>query len=177
MSDRVQEAPLPRLKCECRYASVMAPSPKKPSVPTSAVAKSRAGANDAYEVVFFKKADGSFPGRAFLATCPDSVKAKFRAVIIAVATAPPHRFSGGGYWEAMHGEMANWFEVRLDGPKRHHYRWFCLLDDKAIGANRPYLVIIDGRAKPFLRTFSSADYAQIRELGAEYFGSNPRSTG
>jgi len=50
------------------------------------------------------------------------------AVLIAVASAAPKRFSGGGYWEAMKGRMAGWFEVRVDGPKRHHYRLFCRLD-------------------------------------------------
>jgi hypothetical protein len=33
------------------------------------------------------------------------------AVLTAVAAAPPHRFSGGGYWEAMHGEMTGYCEV------------------------------------------------------------------
>ncbi|CCH73168.1 hypothetical protein BN11_240004 [Nostocoides australiense Ben110] len=45
-----------------------------------------------------------------------------RAALIAVASAPPKRFAGGGYWEAMKGEMTGWFEVRVDGPGRHHYR-------------------------------------------------------
>ncbi len=27
-----------------------------------------------------------------------------------------------GYWEAMKGDMSGWFEVRVDGPRRHHYR-------------------------------------------------------
>ena len=31
------------------------------------------------------------------------------------------RFAGGGYWEAMKGEMTGWFELRVDGPGRHHY--------------------------------------------------------
>jgi len=30
--------------------------------------------------------------------------------------APPPRFSGGGKWEAMHGDMAGYYEVRATGP-------------------------------------------------------------
>ena len=43
----------------------------------------------------------------------------------------------------MKGEMKGWFEVRIDGPKRHHYRLFCLLDYEAQGVERPLLVVID----------------------------------
>lgn len=98
-----------------------------------------------------------------------------RAVLTAVAASPPKRFAGGGYWEAMKGEMAGWFEVRVDGPKRHHYRLFCLLDYEAIGVAKPLLVVIGGRDKPFRTMLSEADYAAVRRLGAEYKRGNPRS--
>jgi hypothetical protein len=75
--------------------------------------------------------------------------------------APPKRFSGGGYWEAMKGDMTGWFEVRVDGPMRHHYRLF-LLDYDAQDHDKPLLVVIDGRDKPFSTTFSDADYAAGR---------------
>src|SRR5258706_3294183 len=74
----------------------------------------------------------SIPGREFLISCPVTVRAQFVAVLVAVAGASPHRFAGGGYWEAMHADMVGWFEVRLDGTRpgagegRHHYRLFCL---------------------------------------------------
>ena len=72
-----------------------------------------------------------------------------RAALIAVATAPPKRFAGGGYWEAMKGEMTGWFELRVDGPARHHCRLFCLLDYDAEGVDKPLLVVIDaGQALP-----------------------------
>ena len=59
-----------------------------------------------------------------------------RAVLAQVASAPPKRFAGGGYWEAMKGDMTGWFEVRVDGPRRHHYRLFCRLDyDAETGPN------------------------------------------
>ncbi|WP_330185988.1 hypothetical protein OHB26_39570 (plasmid) [Nocardia sp. NBC_01503] len=96
-------------------------------------------------------------------------------MLVAVAKAPPKRFRGGGYWEAMHGEMAGWFEVRCDGPDREHHRLFCRLDYDAQGRNKPLLVVITGMSKPFLGMFSTADYDRVRALGDEYFATNPRS--
>jgi hypothetical protein len=54
-----------------------------------------------------------------------------------VAAAPPKRFSGGGYREAMKDDMAVWFEVRVNGARRHHYRLFCRLDYDAEGRRNP----------------------------------------
>lgn len=98
-----------------------------------------------------------------------------RAVLGEVAASPPKRFAGGGYWEAMKGEMAGWFEVRVDGPKRHHYRLFCLLDYDAQNGSKPLLVVITGWDKPFRTVLSAADYAGVRRLGEEYLRRNPRS--
>lgn len=106
---------------------------------------------------------------------PDRLRAKFRAVLIAVAAAPPKRFAGGRYWEAMKGDMTGWHEVRVDGPGRHHYRLFCLLDYDAKGRDKPLLVVVTGMDKPFRTTFSSADYAAVKALGDEYRKRNPRS--
>lgn len=94
---------------------------------------------------------------------------------MAVETTPPKRFAGGGYWEAMKGEMGGWFEVRIDRPKRHHFRLFCLLDYEAKGQGKPLLVVVDGRDKPFRTTLSNADYAAVRSMGEEYLSRNPRS--
>jgi hypothetical protein len=47
-----------------------------------------------------------------------------------------------------------------------------LLDD-AQGHDKPLLVVIDGRDKPFSTTFSDADYAAGRH--SEYRARNPRS--
>jgi hypothetical protein len=96
-------------------------------------------------------------------------------VLVAVAAAPPKRFAGGGYWEAMKGDMSGWFEVRVDGPNRHHYRLFCQLDYEAKNGPKPLLVVIAGLDKPFRTELSPADYAKVRALGAEYFARNPRS--
>jgi hypothetical protein len=88
--------------------------------------------------------------------------------------APPKRFSGGGYWEAMKGE-SGWFELRIDGPRRHHYRLFCLLDYETVGEDKPLLVVVDGRDKPFRTVLSDKGYTEVRALGEEYRKRNPRS--
>jgi hypothetical protein len=135
---------------------------------------------DAHDIVFFRRhrdddPNEGEPGRDALNSYPVQVRAKMRAVLVAVASAPPKRFSGGGYWEAMKGDMRGWFEIRVDGPKRHHYRLFCLLDYDAQGQDKPLLVVIDGREKPFGTTLSDADYAAVKALGEEYRARNPRS--
>ena len=136
--------------------------------------------SDTHDVVYFRrhKDDDSAetePGREVLNQWPPSVRAKARAVLAAVAAAPPNRFSGGGYWESMKGQMAGWFEVRVDGPKRHHYRLFCLLDYQAEGLEKPLLVVIDGRDKPYRSTLEDREYFKISALGEEYLSRNPRS--
>jgi hypothetical protein len=115
------------------------------------------------------------PGRDFLERCP--VGPRFAAVLKAVAEAPPNAFAGGGYWEAMHGTMAGYFEVRVDGRDRCHYRLFCVLerDGAKLGLGGPSIVVITGMDKPFRTTFSERDYAQVRRLGDEYRSRVPRS--
>lgn len=59
-----------------------------------------AGANDTYEIAYFKRHEDDdalqeAPGSEFLASCPAAVRAKLRAVLVAVAAAPPTQFSGG----------------------------------------------------------------------------------
>jgi hypothetical protein len=117
----------------------------------------------------------SIPGRQFVAACPPTVRVKINARLTAVAAAPPKRFAGGGYWEAMKASMTGWFELRADGPNRHHYRLFCLLDYEAMDQPKPLLVIIAGLHKPFQTTLGDADYANVRILGEEYLSRNPRS--
>ncbi len=103
--------------------------------------------------------------------------ARIAAVLKAVAEAPPNAFAGGGYWEAMHGTMAGYFEVRVDGRDRRHYRLFCVLerDGARLGLGGPSIVVITGMEKPFRTTFSERDYAQVRLLGEEYGSRAPRS--
>jgi hypothetical protein len=83
-----------------------------------------------WRVHFFKRGTGAnavVPARKFLDESPAKVSAMMLAVLEAVAEAPPPAFSGGGKWEAMHGDMAGFYEVRVDGPGRVHYRLFCVL--------------------------------------------------
>lgn len=117
------------------------------------------------------------PARDFLLACPDKVRATMLAVVKAVADAPPPMFSGGGMWEAMHDEMTGYFEVRVDGPKRRHYRLFCVLerDGASLGLGGPSIVLITGKDKPFRTVLSKADYANVRGLGDEYKDRAPRS--
>lgn len=139
-------------------------------------------ADDPHDIVYFKRhveddLAQAEPARDALQSWPTSVRAKAVAVLVAVATAPPKRFAGGGYWEAMKGGTSGWFEVRIDGPRRHHYRLFCLLDYEAMGQETPLLVVVDGRDKPFRTTLSDADHAAVRSMGEEYLSRNPRSFG
>ncbi|MGH7270624.1 MAG: hypothetical protein ACREJ3_09350 [Polyangiaceae bacterium] len=117
------------------------------------------------------------PARDFLTACPEKVRAMMMAVVDAVANAPPPQFSGGGKWEAMHGDMAGYCEIRVDGPKRHHYRLFCLLERKgvALGLGGASLVLICGKDKAFRTVLSARDYADVRRLGTEYLARLPRS--
>lgn len=136
--------------------------------------------DDVHDIAFFRRHETddpaqTEPGRQALNSWPASVRAKARAVLAAVAAAPPHRFSGGGYWETMRGDMSGWCEVRVDGPNRHHYRLFCLLDYEAEGVTKPLLVVIDGRDKPFQTKVPKSEYAKVRALGEEYRSRNPRS--
>lgn len=138
------------------------------------------GANDPYDIAYFKRHKGddpneTVPGQVFLHGVPPAVAARFRAVVIAVAQAPPHRFVGGGRWEAMSGDMSGIYEVRVDGtPRRTHYRLFCVLDTKALDAEgrprRPLLVILDGAAKPFRTEMPGKVYAAVRDSATSTSG-------
>ena len=98
--------------------------------------------------------------------------------MIEVAAAPPIRFSGGGLWEAMHGEMRGIFEVRVDGtPRRTHYRLYCVLDYKAKNVDKPVLAVIDGRRKAFRTVLTENDYAEVRKQVGDYWSKNPRPVG
>lgn len=128
-----------------------------------------------WDVVYFKSADGSVPAETFLDACPTNIEAKLEAVLDAVAAGPPLSFAGGGMWEAMHGEMNGYYEVRVGGPRREHFRLFCLLDRDGKGLPGPAVVVVTGMRKPFMTTFTRTDYANVRALGDEYKASSPRS--
>ena len=141
----------------------------------------RPNPDDPYRVVYFKRhpeddAEQSMPGRDFRLSLPPKVRATMDNVLIAVAKAPPHRYSGGGYWEAMHGKMTGYHEVRVNGPSRIHYRLFCRLDVVAEDVG-PLLTVLCGASKPFRTKFDKAVYEEVLGLGQEYLSRNPRSLG
>lgn len=131
-------------------------------------------------IVYVETNDGKVPAEEFLDACPPKLEARFSAVLEAVRLAPPPRFSGGGYWEAMHGDMGDYYEIRLTGPGRRQYRLFCVLDNanadglKKRGFERPQIAAITGMAKDSGTTFSDRDYAKVRRLGREYNAGFPR---
>jgi hypothetical protein len=129
----------------------------------------------AWDIVYLKRGDGTIPGADFLDECPDKVEAKIVAVLDAVAKAPPPSFSGGGFWEAMHGDMGGFYEVRVPGPGQNLYRLFCILDREAPGLDGPSIAVIAGMVKRNRTKFTDRDYAAVRALGDEYRGGDPRS--
>lgn len=146
------------------------------------MAKSTQTKSTAWGVEFFQRhvdddPTEAVPGRDFLDGIPEKVAARIISVLEAVAKAPPLSFAGGGYWEAMHDEMAGYYEVRVDGPQRTHHRLFCLLerDGKKVGLDGPSIVVITGMTKPFLTTFSKAEYAAVRALGDEFTARKKRN--
>jgi hypothetical protein len=134
----------------------------------------------AWGVVYFKAADGGIPAEDFLEDCPAKVEARFYAVLEAVRAAPPPQFSGGGYWEAMHGDMGGFYEIRLTGPGRRQYRLFCLLDNEdpdgleKRGFTQPQIAVITGMVKNSGEKFSDRDYGKVRKLGDNYMAQLPR---
>jgi hypothetical protein len=143
------------------------------------------GPNDPYDIAYLKRhkaddADETIPGQEFFDGLPATVAARFRAVVIAVAQAPSHKFVGGGKWEAMSGGMSGIYEARVDGtPNRTHYRLFCVLDTKALDGKGnprgPLLVILDGAAKPFRTEMPDKVYGAVRDLRDEYLKRAQRS--
>ncbi|HEX5527511.1 MAG TPA: hypothetical protein VFX44_10005 [Solirubrobacterales bacterium] len=131
-------------------------------------------------ILYHLTEDGGVPAEEFLDACPAKIDARFNAVLEAVRQAPPPQFSGGGYWEAMHGEMGGYYEIRLTGPGRRQYRLFCILDNgnaielRSRGFDRPQIAVITGMVKESGRKFSKRDYVKVRKLGTEYLGRLPR---
>jgi hypothetical protein len=134
----------------------------------------------AWGIVYYETEDGAVPAEEFLDSCPAKVDARFSAVLEAVRAAPPPQFSGGGYWEAMHGDMGGYYEIRLTGPNRRQYRLFCILDNgspeelRERGLDQPQIAVLTGRVKNSGAKFSYRDYAKVRKLGGEYLRQNPR---
>lgn len=130
--------------------------------------------------MYAARADGTSPALEFLDACPGKVDAEFSAVLDAVAGAPPPAFSGGGKWEAMHGDMGGYYEIRLTGPGREQFRLFCILengtDAKLLerGFVKPAIAVITGLRKPTRTLFGAKDYKRVRQLGSDHLARLPR---
>jgi hypothetical protein len=107
------------------------------------------------------------PARDFVDACPPEVAAEIQAALDAVAAAPPPAFSGGGKWEAMHGSMAGFYEVRV-ARGGTNYRLFCLLDRDGRGLGGPSIICIDGLSKPARSAAKERDYRRARDLRDEF---------
>jgi Txe/YoeB family toxin of Txe-Axe toxin-antitoxin module len=104
----------------------------------------------------------------FLTTVSVKVAAEIDAILAAVSEAPPPAFSGGGKWEAMHGDMAGFYEVRVSSRGTNH-RLFCLLlreAPKHLGG--PCIICVDGISKPARSAARQQDYQRIRLYADEF---------
>jgi len=117
---------------------------------------------------------------SFLAEAPSDVALRLTGIAESVAEYGPFRFPGGGYWEAMRGDMRGWFELRCTGPRREQFRLFCLLENGTaeelarLGLDGPTIAVITGLRKPHRTVFSSTDYARVRRAGDAYRSQVPR---
>jgi len=107
------------------------------------------------------------PAIEYLNSIPAKAAAEAHAVLDAVAASPPPSFSGGGKWEAMHDDMAGYFEVRVQGGGMNH-RLFCVLERDAEDLGGSSIVCIDGLSKPPRTAAHPRDYRRIKRYGAEF---------
>jgi Txe/YoeB family toxin of Txe-Axe toxin-antitoxin module len=122
-------------------------------------------ASEPWRIHFFQRPIDNDPGQSipaldFLNHVSAKVAAEMQAVLEAVADAPPPSFSGGGKWEAMHGEMAGIYEIRVQGAGMNH-RLFCLLERNANDLGGPSIVVLGGLSKPKRSPANPKDYARI----------------
>jgi len=130
-----------------------------------------ASARDPWKIHFFRRhsdddASRTTPALDFFDSIPVKVAAEIHAVLDAVAGAPPPSFSGGGKWEAMHGDMAGLYEIRVQGGGKNH-RLFCILD-RGDDLGGPSIVCIDGLSKPPRQAASARDYKRVRRFADEF---------
>lgn len=134
----------------------------------------------AWDIAYLRRANGDVPVDEFLASCPVKVRARLLAVLDDVAEAPPPQFSGGGRWEAMHGTMGGYYEIRVQGPGREQFRLFCILENaehaelERRGLTGPTIAAISGLRKPWMTRLRDSDYRAVRRLGDEYLATTPR---
>ncbi len=131
-----------------------------------------ASSPDPWLIHFFQRHPSDDPGEPvpaldFFEGLTDKIAAEINAVLDAVAEAPPPSFAGGGKWEAMHGDMAGFYEVRVQGTGQNH-RLFCLLARDAADLGGSSIVCLDGLSKPRREAAKPRDYARIRSYRGEF---------
>lgn len=96
----------------------------------------------------------------------DSTAAKLNAVLLAVAEGPPHKFRGGGYWEAMHGEMSGFHEIRILGKRNRLFRVICL--SKRNLNTQEQIVVLAILQKSKGEKISTREYAKVKEIADSF---------
>ncbi|WP_419922259.1 hypothetical protein [Candidatus Poriferisodalis sp.] len=128
---------------------------------------------DEWNIHFFQRADetadrsGAVPSQDFLDSLSINTRARFEAVLNAVAAAPPPNFSGGGYWHAMHGQMSGLYEVRIRADGQNH-RLLCLLERRGDGLGGPSIVCLGGFSKRLRTGAHPREYRRIRSYRDEF---------
>ena len=125
-----------------------------------------------WRIHFFQRSSSddsseTVPALVFVESLPTRVRAEVHAVLEAVAKAPPPAFSGGGKWEAMHGDMAGIYEVRVQGGGKNH-RVLCLLVREAPDLGGPSIVCLGGLSKPRREAAKPKDYRRILTYRQEF---------
>ena len=131
-----------------------------------------AGSREPWLIHFLQRHPSDDPGESvpaldFFEGLTAKIAAEINAVLDAVAEAPPPSFAGGGKWEAMHGDMAGFYEVRVQGDGRNH-RLFCLLIRDAVDLGGSSIVCLGGLSKPRRQAAEARDYARIRSYRGEF---------
>lgn len=130
----------------------------------------KAGPAPVWRIHFFARETAGgveVPTIEFLDSVGDGVAADIEAVLDAVATAPPPAFPGGGQWEAMHGDMAGFYEIRTSGKGQNH-RLFCVLERDADDLGGSSIVCLGGLSKPKRSAASDKEYRRIRMYRDEF---------
>jgi hypothetical protein len=85
----------------------------------------------------------------------------------AVPAAPPPSCPGGGKWEAVHGDMAGGYEVRVQGDGKNH-RLLARLERDTADLGGSGAVCVGGLTKPGPRAADPRDYRKIKRGAAEF---------
>jgi hypothetical protein len=70
--------------------------------------------------------------------------------------------------EAMHDDMAGFYEIRVRGNDRRNHRLFCLLERNADDLGGSSIVCIDGLSKPVRQAAAAQDYRRAQRYRDEF---------